>query len=219
MSNGNGHHWSKFSWRDWTNDKALHSCSLSARAFWLELLAIMHEGAPTGHLTINGRQATLRQMAANANCTEKEATKALAELDDAGVFSRTDEGTIFCRRMVRDAAASEVGREHAEKRWGANRPNGPPNGGPSGEPTRKPNGQAYGDPNAKNLELESEKEPPRSPPVTGGVARRERKPRFKNGFLQIIADEGMPSLDQPAENVTPINRFVALANVRRRVAN
>lgn len=201
MSNGNGHHWSKFSWRDWHSDIALHPCSLAARGFWMEVLCMMHEGSPVGHLANNGRQITVRQMAANAGCSEKEATKLLAELEDAGVFSRTDDGTIYCRRMVKDAAASEVGREYAAKRWNGAKPTDPPNGGANGEATGKPNGQAYRDPNAKNRERK-EKEPPRNPPVTGGVARRRN---FRNGFHDLAremdAEEGVVIIDGTSEPV------------------
>ena len=163
MSNGNGHHWSKFSWRDWSGDKPLHSCTIAARGFWLEMLCVMHEGEPVGHLTMNGRPATLRQIASSANVTEKEATKLLAELDEAGVFSRTPDGTIYCRRMVRDTAASEVGREHAEKRWNSRHPNGGPIGGGNGEASREANGT----PIAKSKKLELEKEPPVGPHGVG----------------------------------------------------
>jgi hypothetical protein len=171
MSNGNGHHWSKFAWRDWSGDKALHSCTIAARGFWVEVLCIMHEGDPVGHLTMNGRPATLRQIASSANVTEKEALKLLAELEEAGVFSRTPDGTIYCRRMVRDTAASEVGRTNAVKRWNATHPNGAPNGGamhkPNGVANGEASGEANGAPNAKNLESESELEerPSRSPPT------------------------------------------------------
>ncbi len=169
MSNGNGHHWSKFSWRDWSGDKPLHSCTIGARGFWIEMLCIMHEGDPIGHLTMNGRPATLRQIASSANVTEKEAKKLLAELDEAGVFSRTSDGTIYCRRMVRDTAASDVGRTYAEKRWNTNNPNGPPIGGATHKPNGGGSGEASGTPNAKNLEseLELERDPP-TPPQAGG---------------------------------------------------
>lgn len=182
MSNGNGHHWSKFFWRDWSADKALHPCSLAAKGFWIEMLCIMHEGCPVGHLTLGGKPATLRQMAANACCTEKEAAKYVAELEDAGVLSRTENGTIYCRRMVKDAAASEAGREHIKKRWNGHPPNRGPNRGPIRDP--KP------EPITKKLEAELEAErPPRSPPVTGGVARRAQKPLYRNGFRQLEHEE------------------------------
>lgn len=166
MSNGNGHHWSKFSWRDWHADIALHPCSLAARGFWMELLCMMHEGSPVGYLANNGKQVTLRQMAANAYCSEKEAAKYLAELEEAGVFSRAEDGTIYCRRMVKDAAASAAGREHIAKRWNGAKPTDPPNRGanskPNGEANSPPTSQAYRpptrDPITKNLETDTELE-------------------------------------------------------------
>jgi len=206
MSNGNGHSWSKFSWRDWRGDPALHPCSLAARGFWMEVLCMMHEGCPVGHLTIGGKPATIRQMAANAGCSDKEATRYLAELEEAGVFSRTPDGTIYSRRMVKDAVASEVGRENAAKRWNGGKPTDPPNGVPNakanGEATGHPIGQAFRDPNAKNLESKKEdKEPPRSPPVTGGVARRGRNSRnaFHDLAREMDAEEGLIVIDGTAE--------------------
>ena len=213
MSNGNGHSWSKFSWRDWSADKALHPCSLAAKGFWIELLCIMHEGVPVGHLTMGGHPASLRQMAANAYCSEREAAKYLAELEAAGVFSRTEDGTIYCRRMVKDAAASEAGREHASKRWNGHGPNGSPNGGAKGEA----NGQPYGNPNAKNLEVRNKKEPPRNPPASGGVARRGHKPA-RNAFHDLgrefdaeLAQSGR-TIEGTAEEVADFQAF------RRRLA-
>lgn len=52
-------------------------------------------------------------------------------------------------------------------------------------------------------------------PRANGTNPRGAKPRFKAGIFQLIADEGSSA----ADNVTPIDRFVALANAGRRVAN
>ena len=216
MANGNGHHWSKFSWRDWHNDIGLHECSLAARGFWMELLCIMHEGSPVGHLTINGKPATTKQMASRAGCTEKEATKLLAALEEAAVFSRVNDapdGVIYCRRMVNDAGRSEVGREYAEKRWNGHTPNGSPNGSPNAEPTREANGR----PNAKSQNVESEEEqepPPKSPPASRGGRRRGAKPLFRNGFSAIIAEEGMPSQERRTEKSPALAKFLALGDVK-----
>jgi hypothetical protein len=155
--NGNGHHWSKFCWQDWQKDVALRSCSLGARGFWLECLAAMHGGDPVGHLTFNGKPATLKQMAVNANCRVADAKRFHDELEEAGVFSRSENGTIFCRRMVRDAQEAEIARENGKK-----------GGNPSLRGVNPPlNGSDNGEVKAKNLEVESEKEsksPRRSPP-------------------------------------------------------
>lgn len=268
MSNGNGHDWSKFNWRDWSGDRALHACSLAARGLWIEMLCIMHEGVPIGYLTVNGRIPTTRQLAAIVGANEQDVTRHTHELEEAGVFSRTTEGIIYSRRMVRDTAASEAGREHIQKRWSSNKPasdpnrdpNSPPNRGPNREATREPISEpirgAYRDPNRPPISPSSspldslssppsdkkkEREPPyphgteavgegtpaspgtpprsrahgsnsrkagTSPRETGGNPRNTA-PRFKSGFLQLVADEGMPSLE-PAD---PIDAFVTFASV------
>jgi hypothetical protein len=171
MSNCNGHRWSKFWWRDHQGDAALRACSLAARGYWMELLCVAHEANPVGHVLLNGRKPTARQIAAITGSTEKEAKKLEAELEEAGVFSRLPDGTIFCRRMVRDAATSDAGREHIAKRWNGEKsthpPNSPPNRGPTDRPTRQPNGEANREatsdpespPITKKLEVESEEEP------------------------------------------------------------
>jgi hypothetical protein len=183
MSNGNGHHWSKFCWRDWQNDRALRACSLAARGFWVECLAAMHDGDPVGHLTMNGEPATPKQMAANANCSEREAVKLLAELEAAKVFSRTADGTIYSRRMVKDAAISEAGRRWGKTGGNPNLMGDPLNPKPNGGLTPPVNGGGYGrgltDPlNPQNLdsEVESEKKersPPKPSHAVGGPRRAD----------------------------------------------
>ncbi len=138
MSNGNGHRWSKFWWRDHQGDAALRACSLAARGYWMELLCVAHEAEKVGHVLINGKKPNGRQLAAIAGCTEREAKKHEAELEEAGVFSRLPDGTIYSRRMVKDAAASEAGREHIEKRWNGAKPPAPPNRVPIREPSSQP---------------------------------------------------------------------------------
>lgn len=96
------HRWSKFWWADYEGDDALRVVSLAAQGIWMRMLCAMHKGEPYGHLTINGKPPTMRQIAMMASTTEREAKKLLAELGEAGVFSRTDDGVIFSRRMVRD---------------------------------------------------------------------------------------------------------------------
>jgi hypothetical protein len=81
---------------------------------WIDLLCIMHVGDPYGHLTISGRGATNKQVGMITGIGEREAERLLAELEEAGVFSRTDAGVIYSRRMIKDKAASDAGREHGK---------------------------------------------------------------------------------------------------------
>lgn len=122
------HRWSKFWWQDWQADQALRSCSIAARGLWMDMLCIAHNGTPRGHVTINGQAVAPKRLATLAGIVEKECTKLLAELEEAGVFSRTEDGTIYSRRMVRDTGQSEAGREAIGRRWSkASDPNSPPN--------------------------------------------------------------------------------------------
>lgn len=85
------------------------------------MLCIAHDGDPYGHVTINGKAATPRQLGSITGPPEREISKLLVELEQAGVFSKTQEGVIFSRRMVRDHEASKAGRDHVEKRWATSR--------------------------------------------------------------------------------------------------
>jgi hypothetical protein len=106
--------WSKFWWKDWQGDQGLRSCSVAARGFWMDLLCIAHEGEPYGYVTINGTAPTTKRLAIISGVTENSAKSLLEELREAGVFSVSDDGIIFSRRMVRDKAASDAGKKNGK---------------------------------------------------------------------------------------------------------
>ncbi len=89
---------------DWLRDPGLRSCSLGARGLWIDILSFMHEAEPYGHLTLNGHDIDPETLARMVGAPLRGVRQSLAELETAGVFSRTEEGTIFSRRMVRDEA-------------------------------------------------------------------------------------------------------------------
>lgn len=128
------------------------------------MICIMHEGTPYGHLTIGTRPATPRQIGTITGVGEKEATKLIEELEDAGVFSRNDGGVIFSRRMVRDHARSEEGRRNIDKRGDrsppSSQPTTPPTRGASSDPVSLPARPAASYPSrgADTLEAEAESE-------------------------------------------------------------
>lgn len=107
---------------DWRKDTALQGCSLLARGLWHEMLCLMHECDPYGHLAVNGKPMKPAQIARLVGISEKEYKRVLAELLDAGVPSVTDDDCVFSRRMVRDeqirnarAAGGKAGSEHGIK--------------------------------------------------------------------------------------------------------
>jgi hypothetical protein len=87
---------------DWRKDADLQSCSIGARGLWVEMLCVMHECTPYGHLCVNGKPMTEGQLARLVGEPVKPTLKWLAELEAAAVFSRDDQGRIYSRRMVKD---------------------------------------------------------------------------------------------------------------------
>jgi len=110
--------WMKFYPNDWRGDPRLKMCSYAARGLWIDLMSYMHEGLPYGHLTIDGVAPDLSGIAALTGRPAAATRKALAELEARQVFSRTPEGTIYSRRMVRDA--EKAARDKANGSAGGN---------------------------------------------------------------------------------------------------
>lgn len=106
--------WLKFYPSDWRADPRLRMCSLAARGLWADMIAYMHEGQPYGHLTIDGIAPSVSDIAALVARPVAETRKALSELEEKQVFSRTKEGVIFSRRMVRDKAKADKDRENGK---------------------------------------------------------------------------------------------------------
>jgi len=114
---------------DWRRDPALSICSLAARGLWIDLMCLAHESAEYGVLSINGNPMTDQQIARVVGESVATVAKLSHELESCGVFSRTEKGAIFSRRMVRDeqlrsirAAGGEggkkfgvLGAEHGKK--------------------------------------------------------------------------------------------------------
>ena len=107
---------------DWRKDLELQSCSIAARGLWHELMCLMHEAEPYGHLTLNGKAMTEKQAATACSVTPRQYRDLFAELQIAGVPGVTDDGVIFSRRMVRDevvrtarAEGGKAGAEHGQK--------------------------------------------------------------------------------------------------------
>lgn len=99
---------SQFYWGDHLRDPAVRSVSLAARGLWVDVMCLMHEGDPYGHLRTGKRDTTVEILARMVGSPVGTVRKLLAELEDAGVFSRNDDGVIFSRRMVRDERLRNV---------------------------------------------------------------------------------------------------------------
>lgn len=144
---------------DWRKDAALQSCSVAAQGLWINAMCIAHECDPYGHLTVNGKPMTAAQIGRLVGLSPKEADRLIAELDDAGVLARTEEGAIYSRRMVRDeevrnkrAAGGKEGAEHGSK------------GASHGSKGGRPKSEKGGIENPPSDERRGVTEPPLKPP-------------------------------------------------------
>ena len=90
-------------------------CTLAARGLWMEMLCIMAEAKPIGHLVIEGLAPTDTQLAMLAGAPPDQVPELLVELESAGVFSRSVEGVIFSRRMVDDDKKARTARRNGRR--------------------------------------------------------------------------------------------------------
>lgn len=135
------HPWLKFYPRDWRGDQALRAVSIGARGLWIEMLCIMHEASPYGHLVLGGRAVSNDVLARMSGLGADECGALLAELESAGVFSRTRKGVIYSRRMIKDRSRAEKGRKSVRKRWTQDADDRGETAAPNRSPSRKPTTQ------------------------------------------------------------------------------
>lgn len=108
---------------DWRKDVELRSCTVAARGLWIDLMCVMHECEPYGHLVLNGKPMTPAQLAGQVgNITAAQCAKLIDELLDNGVARKTEGGLIYSKRMVDDervrnarAEGGKAGSEHGAK--------------------------------------------------------------------------------------------------------
>jgi hypothetical protein len=93
---------------DWLRDTALRTCSIGARGLWIDMICFMHEGNPYGHLKVNQKVILATNLAVMCGATLLDIEGWLGELSSAGVFEKTEDGTIYSRRMIRDEIIREA---------------------------------------------------------------------------------------------------------------
>lgn len=112
-------HWFKWYPADWRGEPSLRMCSRAARSVWVDMLGLMHDSTLIGYLLLNGKKPSPEQLARVLGDDIRDLVPWLEELAAAGVWSETEDGVIFSRRMVRDNERAEKGRADVSLRWGA----------------------------------------------------------------------------------------------------
>ncbi len=93
---------------DWLRDTALRSCSTGARGLWIDMICFMHEGNPYGHLKVGDKVILPVNLARMVGETLEVVEGWLKELNHAGVYDLTEDGTICSRRMIRDENLRQI---------------------------------------------------------------------------------------------------------------
>ncbi len=106
--------WFAFYPSDWRADQKLRLCSAATRGVWIDLLGLMHEATPRGHLTVGGRAASLDEIALLIATPPETVATAVAELLDRGVCDRRKNGVLVSRRMVRDEKRARNARANGK---------------------------------------------------------------------------------------------------------
>lgn len=106
--------WLKWYPSDWRADPKLRMCSLAARGLWIEMLGYMHEADPYGHLIISGVVPTDEELSVLVGAPVAMVRKGKEELEAKGVYSRTPDGVLYSRRMVRDKAKADKDRANGK---------------------------------------------------------------------------------------------------------
>ena len=83
--------WFAFEPNRWLSNEQLALVSLGAKGLWIHLLCLAYKANEGGRLVINGITPTTEQI---GRMVGEDATKLLAELETAGVFTRKD-GAIY----------------------------------------------------------------------------------------------------------------------------
>jgi hypothetical protein len=118
MGIDNRHPYIKFYPRDWLGDSALRMISPDERGVWIDLLCLMAGGTPYGHLALNGKPLTDEAVSRAVGVEIGRFRDILASLECHGIPSRTPEGVLYSRRLVREHSRFISCREFGRKGGG-----------------------------------------------------------------------------------------------------
>lgn len=100
---------------DWRKDPGVQSLDYFERGVWFEIINIMHESEERGRLVLAGNPMPDEALARLLGLDNQNLTKVLTKLLDYGVASRADDGTLICRRMIRDENLRQIRTESGKK--------------------------------------------------------------------------------------------------------
>lgn len=105
----------KFRPAEWRSNLKLRGCTPAARCLWIEMMCLMHEAEPYGHLLVDGQPPTPTELGEVASVGPAWQIPYLLDmLEAAGLFSRTAEDVIYSPLMVREERRRQVARRNGK---------------------------------------------------------------------------------------------------------
>jgi DNA-binding Lrp family transcriptional regulator len=152
---------------DWLRND-VSGCSLEAQGLWLRMMIVMHDAQVYGQLILNNEPMPMSFLAKKCGISPRKLGVLLAELDQAGVINRKENGVIYSGRMERDERERQQNRARQKEHY--DKTHGKPNGEPNADLTEK-NGEPNGKPNtpSSSSSSSSSSKPP-TPKGKDGVA-------------------------------------------------
>lgn len=99
---------------DWVMD-SISGCSLAAQGLWLRMMFVAHKAERYGYLEQNGSPIPPAAIAQRCGATPEQYESLLSELVSAGVPSTLEDGTLYSRRMVKDASLRAIRAKSGKK--------------------------------------------------------------------------------------------------------
>ena len=101
---------------DWMKDPCVRALCAEGRGLWIDMLCLMWDSPKKGCLCApNGNAFSNAHVTRMTGIPEGRVVTLINEMEEIGVFSRGDDGVIFCRRMVRDEENRTKTRERVKK--------------------------------------------------------------------------------------------------------
>lgn len=113
--------WMPFYFGDWRKAPEIRALDLDVRMIWFEMLGFMWESTDRGFLTINGKPVSTSVITKMVGVEISVMQSAIAQMEMYDVFSRREDGAIYCRRMVKEEKTrtdkSNAGKAGMQKRY------------------------------------------------------------------------------------------------------
>lgn len=110
-----------FYFGDWRKAPEIRALDLDVRMMWFEMIGFMWESTERGYLTLNQKPVSDFVISKMIGVDITKFNQALNQMVEFNVFSRREDGAIYCRKMVRDEKFRQIksfaGKEGMKKRY------------------------------------------------------------------------------------------------------